>query len=340
MSVLKGDYIGFSYNGVHSSDLGIVRTSNGSRFEESLLPTIQDKTAAIPGGDGAYYFGSNYTQRQFTVSFAFDSLTESQFAFLSNHFGDKKVHSLIFDERPYKTYHAKVTGNASIKYICFDESEKKDGTNARVYKGEGSIQFTCYQPFATCDKKYLDDYDNKNTPEWAEASGLLKSNTVEVDGVMKTYDVFTYTSDGGAALNLYNPGDKPADWKLELPFSGNQAKISSIGLEINSQKIEDKLMEFTDMVAKAHPLKVDVVDQKVVFDSRTGLIEGYYMDDNKNWIKSGNLYNESLSAGDFFKIPITVVKTPLSRVSDGKEYQLVVGATGESASFRYDYYYY
>jgi hypothetical protein len=40
MSVLKGDFIGFSYNGKHSSDLGIVRTSNGSRFDENLLPTM------------------------------------------------------------------------------------------------------------------------------------------------------------------------------------------------------------------------------------------------------------------------------------------------------------
>jgi hypothetical protein len=40
MSEFKGDYLGFTYNGVHSSDLGIVRTSNGSRFDENLLPTV------------------------------------------------------------------------------------------------------------------------------------------------------------------------------------------------------------------------------------------------------------------------------------------------------------
>jgi hypothetical protein len=40
MSTLTGDYIGFQFNGVHSSELGIIRTSNGSRFDEGLLPTI------------------------------------------------------------------------------------------------------------------------------------------------------------------------------------------------------------------------------------------------------------------------------------------------------------
>jgi phage-related protein len=63
MGELKGDYIGFTFNGVHSSDLGIVRVSNGSRFDENLLPTIKDKTVEVSGRDGAYYFGSQYTQR-------------------------------------------------------------------------------------------------------------------------------------------------------------------------------------------------------------------------------------------------------------------------------------
>jgi hypothetical protein len=44
MGALAGDYIGFTFNGVHSSSLGIVRVSDGSRFNENLLPTMQDKT--------------------------------------------------------------------------------------------------------------------------------------------------------------------------------------------------------------------------------------------------------------------------------------------------------
>ena len=144
----KGDYLGFTYGEkadgtpMHSSDLGIVRTSDGSRFNENLLPTIQDKTVQVPGGDGTYYFGTYYTQRQFTINYAFDNLTEEDLRTLKQHFGKKEIRSLIFDERPDRAYSAKVTGTASIKYIPFDE---KDGV---VYKGEGSIQFTCYHPFA------------------------------------------------------------------------------------------------------------------------------------------------------------------------------------------------
>ena len=170
MGVLKGDYIGFSYNGVHSSDLGIVRTSDGSRFNENLLPTMQDKTVQVPGGDGTYYFGSYYTQRQFSVSFAFDSLTEEQIAQIKQVFGDKQIHDLIFDEVPYKVYSAKVTGTATIKYIPFAE-----GATNRIYKGEGTIQFTCYYPFARCRFKTRQEYEAincLNIDEWWEASHI------------------------------------------------------------------------------------------------------------------------------------------------------------------------
>jgi phage-related protein len=134
MSGFKGDFLGFTFNGKHSSELGIVRTSDGSRFNENLLPTIQDKTVQVPGGDGMYYFGSYYTQRQFTIPFAFEALTEEQVAGLKKHFGTKKICDLWFDETPYKAYSAKVTGSATIKHLAFSE-----GATGRVYKGEGTV---------------------------------------------------------------------------------------------------------------------------------------------------------------------------------------------------------
>lgn len=190
MAGIKGDYTGFTYNGVHSSELGITRVSDGSRYNENLLPTMQDKTVQVPGADGTYYFGSFYTQRQFNVSFAFDDLTEAQVARLKSHFGDKGVHDLIFDETPYKIWSAKVTGTATIKYLPFAEGE----TN-RLYKGEGSIQFTCYKPYARCEKKSLADFAKwENIDEWAEASGLPRNlNHEESEEILfeENFDGFT-----------------------------------------------------------------------------------------------------------------------------------------------------
>ena len=58
---LSGDFIGFSLDGKHSSSLGIVRVSDGSRYNENLLPTMADKTTQVGGADETYYFGTDYT---------------------------------------------------------------------------------------------------------------------------------------------------------------------------------------------------------------------------------------------------------------------------------------
>mgnify|MGYP003292333635 CR=1 FL=1 len=124
----------------------------------------------VPGGDGMYHFGSYYTQRQFNIPYAFDALTEEQLERIKTVFGDKKIHELIFDEAPYKAYQAKVTGTAQIKHIPFSE-----GANNRIYKGEGSIQFTAYDPYAYSKKKfYSDEYykDFSNINEWNDAARL------------------------------------------------------------------------------------------------------------------------------------------------------------------------
>ena len=144
---LHGDFIGFSFNGIHSSELGITRVSDGSRYNDNLLPTSQDKTAVIPGGDGTYYWETNYTQKPFNINIAFDDLSEEQYKNLRQVFSTKKLGKLIFDETDYKYYMAKPTGTPQLKTICFD-GEDSESNPTRIYKGEGTIQFTAYYPYA------------------------------------------------------------------------------------------------------------------------------------------------------------------------------------------------
>ena len=153
LDAFRGDYLGFTFNGIHSTDLGIVRVSSGNRYDDNLLPTMSDRTAQIPGADGTYYFGSHYTQRSFTLNIAFDHLLDYQLRNLRVLFGDKKPHKLIFDEFPYKVYTAKVTGAPNLKHLAFDYEGGR-----RIYKGEGTINFTCYYPYAKSRYIYLEDY--------------------------------------------------------------------------------------------------------------------------------------------------------------------------------------
>ena len=339
MSALKGDFISFSFNGVHSSELGIIRTSDGSRFNENLLPTIQDKTVQVPGGDGTYFFGSYYTQRQFNVPIAFDSLTEEQVRRLYSHFGDKQIHELIFDERPYKYYMAKINGTPQIKTICFEVEGQ------RIYKGEGTLNFICYYPFAKSRFKYLDDFSKlkikikengkykkytyadfyNNLKEWDEASGMLNSRTDNSLGI--TLDYNNGKGSGTTSVNFYNPGDFEADFKLYMRFptskdyNGEDNEFyshPSFTLNLASYDLNGKIVERNIFSLKLNTIVPIGTDNFFCINSATNLIEGGIsgcaydektnpqgsldiMIDNKSF--SGNLYNKYIDKGDFFKIP-------------------------------------
>ena len=275
MSAKHIDYIGFTFNGKHSSELGIVRTSEGSRFNENLLPTIQDKTVQVPGGDGMYHFGSYYTQRQFNISYAFDSLTEAQLNELKQWLGDKKIHTLILDEAPYKAYQAKVTGSASIKHIPFAE-----GATNRIYKGEGSIQFTAYDPYGYCKEKYLNNeyyqkFNNRN--EWQGAANLLNSQG--------SYDS---CDEGENEIKLYNPGVKETDFILSLRFNNGKIPGGYVQIQVNETTKEQFELSEISCIGQ---------DDEIRINSKLNLIEGYH-----EGVKSGNIYNRFMR-GSFFKIP-------------------------------------
>lgn len=162
---VKGDYIGFTFGDVHSSELGLMRVSNGSRYEQDLLPPLQDKTAQVNGRDGAVYFNSQYNTKPIKVPVAFDNMTEESFQKLKELVMDKKPKYLWFDETPYKQWLVKAGGLQSFKWVCFDESknierlddEDSEGTKKRIYKGEGTLEFICFTPYAESRVTFLDD---------------------------------------------------------------------------------------------------------------------------------------------------------------------------------------
>ena len=119
------DFTGFKFNGKHSSDLGIYRVSGGDRYEESLHPDIEDRTAEVPGLDGSYFFGTNYKPRTIEIEIAFDSLTEKGLRDLRRVFNPRQNGELIFDELPYKKYIAKLESPMELSYVCFEEQKRE-----------------------------------------------------------------------------------------------------------------------------------------------------------------------------------------------------------------------
>lgn len=271
---MKQDFYGFRFNGVHTSDLNIVRVSDGSRYSENLSPVFQDKTAQMLGSDGTLYWESFDTNKVWSIQVAFDELSEMQYRRLRQVFNGKTMGELIFDELPFKAYTAKVQSSPQFKTICFDTPD-----GARVYKGEGTINFIAYYPYAKSVHKFLNefnDYEYDNKAQWAAASGM-KPTRASYDGT-------------GTTINLYNAGDLETDWQAFYIINSSGSALTSISLNGSI----DGQMVFSSISQKK------TNDAYIRINSRTNLIEG--CDSSK--IPTGSLYNEFLVAGDFFKIPL------------------------------------
>ena len=308
------DFCGFKWREAHSSDHGIVRVSDGSRSNDTILPAFQDTTQKMPGSDGTLYWESFYTNKTFPINIAFDHLTEDDYRKLRQWLNGKDRGELIFDEAPYKAYTVKIKDPPQLKTICFMEDGK------RIYKGEGTISFVAYYPFARGVYKIGDNIpaEIKNTEEWIKASGLESAT----QGI--TYNSFQLDEPGTAfSCNLYNAGDLPTDFKLIV----NINYLANAKNTENTESTEDTtktiiLNETSSLSFLPLPI-VSGGDTYVRFNSATQLIEGLKQSSDGKFELTGNLYNKYITSGDWFKIPvgesvikITITPDPNNSISD------------------------
>lgn len=267
MSTFIGDYLGFSLGQYHSHQLNIVRTSTNDRYIENMLPAFTDSTAVAVGGNGTYYWNTSYTQKVFTIDFAFDDLHEVDVQRLKRAFGFKGVQPLIFDELPYKKYMVKCLTPPTLKYICFEEG------GVKIYKGEGSVQLVSFYPFgiSTTEKPIV--YNPKMQSSFVYNDG-------EVEGEFKLIYKIYAEQDGSQ-----EPGTV-GTITLRLRKERNGSDIGLLQL----QKIR----------------KIDENDIYFQIDSYTNLIEGLDANFNKTgtlynkFITGGDFFK--LPVGDGYLI--------------------------------------
>lgn len=303
--IQKGDYIGFTFAGIHTSQLGLYATSNGDRYIRNLSPNIKDRTAENTGGFGSYYFGVQKTNLQFNIDLAFDSVTEVELREIQSWLSSD-ISELIFDERPYIKYYCKISSVPQMNYIPFYDEEniavaenlpisnkenlynpKIIGINSRIYKGEMTLQFTAYEPYGYSVYKWLDKYDDVNKVEWALASGLKETQN--------GYDTFSEI-DSVYGANVYNGGNLDCDFILKLPLSTEAKAINNFPIVLDKE--EKMHLNFS---------RIDLTTEKtLIIDTRKRLIysETYKLDEKQNLVvDKRTIENNCLIGNDFFKLP-------------------------------------
>lgn len=243
------DFIGFTFNGCHSSEFNIYSVSDGSRYQDNLVPNPIDYTEQVPGGVGQYYFGSDMDIKEFPLSIAYDNLSELQVRELRNWLAPDTVGELIFDERPYKTYTAKISTSPSLSFICFDKYNSNTGKKERVYKGEGSINFVCYYPLGVVsgDKKQLGWYREQIDDRIYRSIGGSSSI---IDYKLENNEIAIFEKIKGNTIEI-GSGDKSPDNPYNIVGS-NPTKVTVCGKNLLTYPYTSKTktevgVTFTDL---------------------------------------------------------------------------------------------
>lgn len=334
-----GSFLGMTFNGLHSAQLGITRTSSSNRYTKELTPAMKEFTVDKPNGDGQYWFGAKYTKRTFNVSFAFDHMDNDQYEKLKKEWCDRQIHELIFDEEPYKVWSAKITSQ-SLKVVPFDEYNEKTEEHEVIYKGEGSFTFTCYFPFARSRYECLDSYTISTVPEWRDPKDYYADATkyakaaylVDSDGRIQMADEDAPTWKGVEVIDVAGTLENSANARLADERAGihenKEEWADSSGLPISLNKINcgDLPMPFmvtygpykgqftggldATLTSGAHSLAFSITNvnddatnlqnEYIRVDMYKGVIEG--LDTSKK--PTGSIYNNCITSGDFFLVPV------------------------------------
>lgn len=203
------DFIAFSFGGKHSyEDFGVYRVSEGDRYQESIAQKT-DNVQQRQGQDGSTLISTKIGSKTFSVSIAFDNLTEERLIAMRRHFSGREVKPLWFSERPYAIYDAKVARPIELEYLVFD-----DGRGGRIYKGEGKIEFVCHYPYAHTPDFVDEQTHSKDGRLQSAYNGFVKEGTFNAYGALSTSSV-------GIGENF---GDMPSPFIFEHidPIEGSE----------------------------------------------------------------------------------------------------------------------
>ena len=153
---LEGGYLGFTFDGHHSSEFGLLVVSDGDRYHQSLSPNFSDTVLTVPGKNGGYYFGTQLQMKDFTIRCAFSEMTTHMLHKIQNWLYPNKVGWLVFDETPYKKYRVKISNVSEPTYLPFDEFYEAKGYKFQkeILKGEINFNFFSFDEYGYENEKY------------------------------------------------------------------------------------------------------------------------------------------------------------------------------------------
>lgn len=263
---IAGEYTGFTFGNVHSSELGITRVSNGSRYEAQLGGNFKDYTAEVPGAMGTYYFGSDYGTKDFNISIAYDNVTMDQIHQMKKLFTKDKMAEFRFDEMGDKRYTVKVKSPIKLTYLPMEDqiisttkyvSDYNRSTlplgevnkftanySDTIFKGEGTIELVAYFPYAWVPKEISVP---KNTKININYNGDLATDFQLTANLANSFKIAFYPNDTEDPIYVYDgsvgsTGSRYSfDSSTQLVLKQDTIIVSDVTAHTNWIKIDDSI---------------------------------------------------------------------------------------------------
>lgn len=247
----KGEiYLTFVFDGIDSTQIGVVSVSDGSTYDTPILPTFTDNSLEVDGYDGRYYFNTRITQKDFTYNCFIDNLSAFQFDQLKSWIRPKKIGKLIRPEEPYRYYWVKVSSLDNLGNIPLTHPD----TGGVSYTGNFSVTFTTigqscgYGMFYYQDDlkyyEYRDIFDG--TQDYYYDTGLLYKEEMLPLHVTRTAGTWD--------PQIYNPGTYRSKIRLQITPS---ADIASGVITLTNETIGDVGIVNLNNLKKGDNLVID-----------------------------------------------------------------------------------
>lgn len=247
----KGEiYLTFVFDGIDSTQIGVVSVSDGSTYDTPILPTFTDNSLEVDGYDGRYYFNTRITQKDFTYNCFIDNLSAFQFDQLKSWIRPKKIGKLIRPEEPYRYYWVKVSSVDNLGNIPLTHPD----TGGVSYTGNFSVTFTTigqscgYGMFYYQDDlkyyEYRDIFDG--TQDYYYDTGLLYKEEMLPLHVTRTAGTWD--------PQIYNPGTYRSKIRLQITPS---ADIASGVITLTNETIGDVGIVNLNNLKKGDNLVID-----------------------------------------------------------------------------------
>lgn len=252
----KGEiYLTFIFDGMDSTQLGVVSVSDGSTYDTPILPSFTDNSLEVDGYDGRYYFNTRLPEKSFTYNCFIDNLSAFEFDQLKSWIRPKKIGKLIRPEEPYRYYWVKVSSIDNLGNIPLTHPD----TGGVSYTGNFSVTFTTIGQTCSYGMFYFQDdlkyYEYRDifdgSQDFYYDTGLLYREEILPLNVTRTAGTWD--------PQIYNPGTYRSKVRLIIRPS---AAISSGTLTLTNETIGDVAVVIFENIKKNDEIIVDWGENK------------------------------------------------------------------------------